>query len=84
MNIHLIITDTMQNARAIIEQKQARFEEMQREINRNVNEHKYGLLNDYTYEEYRDDYVLLMKGDTTIEISRIPDNSVDLIIFSPP
>ena len=84
VNIHLIITDTMQNARAIIEQKQARFEEMQREINRNVNEHKYGLLNDYTYEEYRDDYVFLMKGDTTIEISRIPDNSVDLIIFSPP
>lgn len=84
VNIHLIITDTMQNARAIIEQKQARFEEMQREINRNVNEHKYGLLNDYTYDEYRDNYVFLMKGDTTIEISRIPDNSVDLIIFSPP
>lgn len=74
----------MQNARAIIEQKQARFEEMQREINRNVNEHKYGLLNDYTYDEYRDNYVFLMKGDTTIKISRIPDNSVDLIIFSPP
>lgn len=84
VNIHLIITDTMQNARAIIEEKQRRFEEMQREINRNVNEHNYGLLNDYTYEEYKDDKVFLMKGDTTIEIKRIPDNSVDLIIFSPP
>lgn len=84
VNIHLIITDTMQNARAIIEEKQRKFEEMQREINRNVNEHNYGLLNDYTYEEYRDDKVFLMKGDTTIEIARIPDNSVDLIIFSPP
>jgi DNA modification methylase len=84
VNIHLIITDTMQNARAIIEQKQARFEEMQREINRNVNEHTYGLLNDYTYDEYKDKNVFLMKGDTTIEIKRIPDNSVDLIIYSPP
>lgn len=84
VNIHLIITDTMQNARTIIEEKQRKFEEMQREINRNVNEHDYGLLNDYTYEEYRDDKVFLMKGDTTIEIARIPDNSVDLIIFSPP
>lgn len=84
VNIHLIITDTMQNARTIIEEKQRKFEEMQHEINRNVNKHTYGLLNDYTYEEYKDDKVFLMKGDTTIEIARIPDNSVDLIIFSPP
>lgn len=84
VNIHLIITDTMQNARTIIEEKQRKFEEMQREINRNVNEHTYGLLEDYTYEEYRDDKVFLMKGDTTLEVKRVPDNSVDLIIFSPP
>lgn len=84
VNIHLIITDTMQNARSIIEEKQRKFEEMQREINRNVNEHSYGLLEEYSYDEYRDDKVFLMKGDTTIEIKRIPDNSVDLIIFSPP
>lgn len=84
VNIHLIITDTMQNARDIVEKKQKAFEEMQREINRNVNEKIYGLQNDYQYQEYKDDKVLLMKGDTTIEIRRIPDNSVDLIIFSPP
>ncbi len=84
VNIHLIITDTMQNARAIIEEKERKFKEMQREINRNVNEHAYGLLDDYQYAEYRDEKVFLMKGDTTIEIKRIPDNSVDLIIFSPP
>jgi DNA modification methylase len=84
VNIHLIVTDTMQNAKAIIEKKQAAFEEMQREINRNINEKHYGLLNDYEYREYKDENVFLMKGDTTIEIKRIPDNSVDLIIFSPP
>lgn len=84
VNIHLIITDSMANARTTIERKQKNFEEMLREINHNVNENHYGLLNDYEYREYRDDFVFLMKGDTTIEIKRIPDNSVDLIIFSPP
>lgn len=84
VNIHLIVTDSMQNTREIINRKQAAFEEMQREINRNVNGNKYGLVNDYEYAEYKDDKVFLMKGDTTIEIKRIPDNSVDLIIFSPP
>lgn len=84
VDIHLIITDNMQNTRIIIQEKQRKFEEMQREINKNVNEHSYGLLDSYTYDEYRDDKVILMKGDTTIEIKRVPDNSVDLIIFSPP
>jgi DNA modification methylase len=84
VNIHLIVTDSMANAKAIIEKKQAAFEEMQREINRNINGQQYGLLNGYEYKEYKDNFVYLMKGDTTIEIKRIPDNSVDLIIFSPP
>ena len=84
VNIHLIVTDTMQNAKEIINKKEKQFEEMQREINTNVNAQGYGLLNDYEYREYRDNDVFLMKGDTTIEIKRIPDNSVDLIIFSPP
>lgn len=84
VNIHLIITDSMANARATIERKQKNFEEMLHEINQNVNEKTYGLLNNYEYREYKDDFVYLMKGDTTIEIKRIPDNSVDLIIFSPP
>lgn len=84
VNIHLIITDTMTNARTIVEKKQQAFEEMVREMNRNVNENRYGLLDHYEYREYKDDDVFLMKGDTTIEIKRIPDNSVDLIIYSPP
>lgn len=84
VNIHLIITDTMTNARTIVEKKQHAFEEMVREMNRNVNENRYGLLDHYEYREYRDNDVFLMKGDTTIEIKRIPDNSVDLIIYSPP
>lgn len=84
VNIHLIVTDTMANTRDIVLKKQAAFEEMQKEINANINERHYGLLNEYEYREYKDDKVFLMHGDTTIEIKRIPDNSVDLIIYSPP
>lgn len=84
VTINLITTDNMINAKSIIEKKQKAFEEMQREINANVNEKKYGLLNEYEYREYKDANVLLMHGDTTIEIKRIPDNSVDFILFSPP
>ena len=84
VNIHLIVTDTMENAKLIIEKKQKIFDEMLEEMNRNMNANRYGLLTDYEYDEYRTDDMLLMKGDTCIEIKRIPDNSVDLIIFSPP
>ncbi|MDR0231597.1 MAG: hypothetical protein LBI82_05700 [Dysgonamonadaceae bacterium] len=84
VNIHLIVTDTMENAKLIVEKKQKLFDEMLEEMNRNVNANRYGLLSDYEYDEYRTDDMLLMKGDTCIEIKRIPDNSVDLIIFSPP
>ncbi|MDR3267431.1 MAG: hypothetical protein LBT24_07685 [Tannerella sp.] len=84
VNIHLIVTDNMENAKSIIEKKQRIFDEMLEEMNRNINEKRYGLLEEYEYDEYRSDDVFLMKGDTCIEIKRIPDNSVDLIIFSPP
>jgi DNA modification methylase/superfamily II DNA or RNA helicase len=84
VKIHLIVTDTMENAKAIIEKKQKIFDEMLDEMNRNMNANRYGLLADYKYDECRTDDMLLMKGDTCIEIQRIPDDSVDLIIFSPP
>ncbi|MDR0658830.1 MAG: hypothetical protein LBG18_07870 [Mediterranea sp.] len=84
VNIHLIITDTMENAKSIIEKKQQTFDEMLEEMNRNINANRYGLLMDYEYKEYRTEDMFLMKGDTCIEIKRIPDDSVDLIIFSPP
>lgn len=84
VNIYLITTDTMQNVVNSIKQKEAQFLEMQAEMNKNINGEKYGLLADYEYREFKNENVLLMKGDTNIEIKRIPDNSVDLIIFSPP
>jgi DNA modification methylase len=84
VNIWLIVTDTMQNVRANIRQKQLEFAEMQREMNRSINAKEYGLLTTYEFREFRSDGLWLLKGDSCIEIERIPDNSVDLIIYSPP
>lgn len=84
VNIHLIKTDTMENVSKSIEKKERQFLEMQKEMNANINQIKYGLLNEYERREYKTDDMLLIKGDSCIEIKSIPDNSVDFIVFSPP
>jgi len=84
VNIHIITTDTMENVLKSIEQKQAKFTEMQNEMNKFINGNQFGLKDSYSFDEERNDNYWLMKGDSCQEIKRIPDNSVDLIIFSPP
>jgi DNA modification methylase len=84
VNIYIITTDTMENVIQAINKKQAAFEEMQNEMNDEINTKKYGLRESYEFEEYRDESMWLMHGDSVQEIDRIPDNSLDLIVFSPP
>lgn len=84
VNIYLITTDTMENVMKSIEKKQSQFLEMQQEMNKYINGDSFGLLNSYEYKEVKTKDYWLMKGDSCQEIKRIPDNSVDLIIFSPP
>lgn len=84
VEIHLIKTDTMENVGKKIEEKERIFKEMQQEMNKNINENKYGLLETYQRREFKTEDVLLIKGDSCIEVKSIPDNSVDLIVFSPP
>lgn len=84
VNIHVITTDTMENVVKTIEKKQRQFIEMQDEMNRNINNVKYGLLSEYERKEFKNEDVFLIKGDSCIEVKTIPDNSIDLIIFSPP
>lgn len=84
VNIYLITTDTMENVMKSIEKKQSQFIEMQTEMNKYINGDAFGLLDSYEFKEVKTDNYWLMKGDSCIEIKRIPDNSVDLIVFSPP
>lgn len=84
VNIYLITTDTMQNVINSLKEKERQFLEMQDEMNKNINHLNYGLKHDYEYREVKNENFYLLKGDSCIEIKRIPDNSVDLIVFSPP
>jgi DNA modification methylase/superfamily II DNA or RNA helicase len=84
VNIYLITTDTMENVMQSIEKKQSQFLEMQSEMNKFINGEAFGLLDSYEFKEVKNDNYWLMKGDSCQEIKRIPDNSVDLIVFSPP
>ena len=84
VNIYILTTDTMENVTKSIERKEKQFKEMQTEMNKNINSQVYGLRNEYDFKEVKQPDYWLMKGDSCIEIKRIEDNSVDLIIFSPP
>lgn len=84
VNIYLITTDTMENVVKSINKKQSQFLEMQSEMNKYINGESFGLLDSYEFAEVKTENYWLMKGDSTQEIKRVPDNSVDLIVFSPP
>jgi len=84
VNIYIITTDTMENVIKSIRRKEKQFIEMQTEMSKAINGKAYGLVNEYEFKEFKTPQMWLMKGDTAIEIARIPDNSVDFIVFSPP
>ena len=84
VNIYLVTTDTMENVIKSIKRKQNQFLEMQSEMNRYINGEKYGLVSEYDFHETKTDNYWIMKGNLCQEVKRIEDDSVDLIIFSPP
>jgi hypothetical protein len=84
VNCWLITTDTMQNVLQNIQVKEKQHNESILEVSKAINGKTYGLLDAYTYREVKNEFMWLMKGDSAIELSRIPSNSVDFIIYSPP
>jgi len=85
VNIYLITTDTMQNVIDSIKRKQIQFEKMQQSMQKHMNaEFEAAEKIDNGYQEYKTDNALLMRGDCVQLISKIPDNSVGLSVFSPP
>lgn len=84
VNCWLMTTDTMQNVLKNIQMKEKQHNESIREVSKAINGKTYGLLEAYNFKEVKNAHMWLMKGDTAIEIKRIPDNSVDFIEFSPP
>lgn len=84
VNIYLVTTDTMNNVLESIRKKQSEFNYMMEQITKNVNNKEYRLKMNYTKREIKTSDYHLMNGDSVELIREIPDNSIDLSIFSPP
>lgn len=84
VNIYLVTTDTMNNVLESIRKKQSEFNYMMEQITKNVNNKEYGLKMNYTKRQVLTSDYHIMNGDSVELIRDIPDNSIDLSIFSPP
>lgn len=84
VNIYLITTDTMENVIQTIYKKQNQFNKMMEQITKNVNAREYGLKIDYNRREVKTDWYHIINGDSCDLIKEVPDNSIDLSVFSPP
>ena len=87
VNIYLIVTDTMQNVKKSIMDKQSNFEIMQKAMseatNRNIN-NNIKLTKMETEKNYNSELVDVKLGDCVQLIKDVPDESVGFSIFSPP
>lgn len=87
VNIHLVVTDTMQNVRKSFDEKQKAFVEMQEAMtkatNRNIN-NAIKLMETTSQKEYKSDKCHIRQGDCVQLIADVPDESIGFSIFSPP
>jgi len=87
VNIYLITTDTMQNVKQSIDNKQKKFEVMQKElgmaVNANMN-NENKIVSTYDTKEVSNECYTIKRGDCVRLIKDIPSESVGLSVFSPP
>lgn len=87
VNIYLITTDTMENVKQSIDNKQKQFENMQDEMSKAVNINLNGGMMttvDYDLTEEMNEWYKIKRGDCVKLINEIDSETVGLSIFSPP
>lgn len=87
VNIYLITTDTMENVKQSIDNKQKQFENMQDEMSKAVNINLNGGMMstiDYDLTEESNEWYKIKRGDCVQLINEIGDETIGLSIFSPP
>lgn len=87
VNVYLITTDTMQNVKTSIDEKQKKFEEMQKTMSDTINENldkQYLYNGDFDTAPFETEFCSLKRGDCVQLIKDVPDESIGLSIFSPP
>jgi DNA modification methylase len=86
VNIWMITTDRMINVTQIINEKEKQFKTMQAEITKAVNKNIRGDITHFIddSEDIKTDQYWVMRGDCVQKIKAVPNNSIDLMVFSPP
>lgn len=87
VNIYLITTDTMENVKQSIDNKQKQFENMQDEMSKAVNVNLNGEMMtsvDYDLTKEINEWYKIKRGDCVKLINEIDSEIVGLSIFSPP
>lgn len=85
VNITLVTVETMGNVLESIKEKQSKFEKMQREMQKAMNEANENKTNEhFKFEVEKGKDWTLINGDSTEYITTIKDNSIDYTFFSPP
>lgn len=86
VNIYMITTDRMINIPKVINEKEKQFKNMQQEmtiaVNKNIRGELTATLN--TANDVKTDYYHVMRGDCVQRTKELEDNSIDLMVFSPP
>ena len=83
---YMITTDRMINIPKIIAQKEKQFKTMQKEMTKAVNKNIAGNLtkNIDSSDDVKTDQYHVMRGDCVERSKELGDNSIDLMVFSPP
>lgn len=86
VKVWLVTTDRMINVLLTINEKEKQFKLMQQEMTKAVNKHLSGNITESIdlSNDIKTDNYWLMQGDCVQRIKEVPDNSVDLMVFSPP
>ena len=85
VNVTLVTVETMGNVIEAIKDKQVKFENMQKEMQRAMNEANAKIhATDENFRTEKGTNWTLVNGDSTQFIKTIKDNSIDYTFFSPP
>ena len=84
VNVHLIIPKSQMNVRKSILEKEAKHKEMMHKMSLNSAENNIFKKVVNPHDDVKTDDYWLMNGDCVERSKEIPDNHLDLVVFSPP
>lgn len=86
VTVWMVTTDRMLNVTKTQQTKQKQFKDMQEKMKKSVlkNINNEITSRSFSTEDVKNDKYWLMRGDCVQRIKEVPDNSVDIMVFSPP